>query len=57
MSNFLTSIHINKIFHLEDFDIPVDEIEKKHLILTGKEWKWKNFFAYCVGGVFSRYTK
>ena len=41
MSNFLTSIHINKIFHLKNFDIPIDEKEKKHLIITGKNGSGK----------------
>lgn len=41
MSNFLTSIHINKIFHLENFNIPIDENEKKHLIITGKNGSGK----------------
>lgn len=41
MSNFLTSIHINKIFHLENIDIPIDENEKKHLIITGKNGSGK----------------
>lgn len=41
MSNFLTSIHIKKIFHLENIDIPIDENEKKHLIITGKNGSGK----------------
>ncbi len=41
MSNFLTSIHINKIFHLENIDIQIDENEKKHLIITGKNGSGK----------------
>lgn len=41
MSNFLTSIHINKIFQLENFDIPIDANEKKHLIITGKNGSGK----------------
>jgi len=41
MSNFLTSIHINKIFHLENIDITIDEKEKKHLIITGKNGSGK----------------
>jgi predicted ATP-binding protein involved in virulence len=41
MSNFLTSIHINKIFHLENIDILIDENEKKHLIITGKNGSGK----------------
>ncbi|WP_421919249.1 AAA family ATPase [Marinifilum sp.] len=36
MHHFLTSIQINKIFHLEDIKIDIDEKEKKHLLITGK---------------------
>ena len=41
MSNFLTGIHINKIFHLENIDIPIDQNEMKHLIITGKNGSGK----------------
>ena len=41
MSNFLTSIHVNKIFHLENIDIPIDANEKRHLIITGKNGSGK----------------
>lgn len=41
MENFLTHIHINKIFHLENIDIPIDEKEMKHLIITGKNGSGK----------------
>ena len=36
MDHFLTSIQINKILHLENFNIEIDQNEKKHLIITGK---------------------
>lgn len=36
MDHFLTSIQINKIFHLKDIKIDIDEKEKKHLLITGK---------------------
>lgn len=36
MDHFLTSIQINKIFHLENIKIDIDEKEKKHLLITGK---------------------
>lgn len=42
MSNFITKIHINKIFHLENIDIQLDEKEKKHLIITGKNGSGKS---------------
>jgi len=41
MSVFLTKIHLNKIFHLENIAIDIDPLEKKHLILTGKNGSGK----------------
>ncbi|MDX9883028.1 MAG: AAA family ATPase [Prolixibacteraceae bacterium] len=41
MDLFLTRIHINKVFHLENIEIEIDELEKKHLILTGKNGSGK----------------
>jgi predicted ATP-binding protein involved in virulence len=41
MNYFLKEIQINKIFHLKDFRIPVDNEEKKHLIITGKNGSGK----------------
>jgi predicted ATP-binding protein involved in virulence len=41
MSIFLTKIHVNKVFHLENFEIELDPHEKKHLILTGKNGSGK----------------
>lgn len=41
MSIYLTKIHINKVFHLENFEIELDPHEKKHLILTGKNGSGK----------------
>lgn len=38
---FIKSIHINKIRHLENIDIPISETERKHLILTGKNGSGK----------------
>lgn len=36
MEHFLTGIQINKIFHLENIKIDIDDKEKKHLLITGK---------------------
>ncbi len=41
MSVFLTKIHINKVFHLQNIVIELDSREKKHLILTGKNGSGK----------------
>ena len=57
MSNFLTSIHINKIFHLENFDIPIDENEKKHLIITGKNGSGKTSLLNALVDFFQTIQK
>lgn len=54
MSNFLTSIHINKIFQLENFDIPIDANEKKHLIITGKNGSGKTSLLNALVEFFQR---
>jgi predicted ATP-binding protein involved in virulence len=54
MSNFLTSIHINKIFHLENIDILIDEKEKKHLIITGKNGSGKTSLLNALVEFFQR---
>lgn len=36
MEKFISKIHINKIFKLEDIDINISENAKRHLIITGK---------------------
>jgi predicted ATP-binding protein involved in virulence len=38
---FITKIKINKVRHLENIEIPIDEKERKHLILTGKNGSGK----------------
>lgn len=54
MSNFLTSIHINKIFHLENFGIQIDNNEKKHLIITGKNGSGKTSLLNALVEFFQR---
>ena len=39
--NYITSIHVNQIFHLKDLDIPVSTDKKQHLLLTGKNGSGK----------------
>ncbi len=41
MSNYITSIHVNQIFHLNDLDIHVSTDKKQHLILTGRNGSGK----------------
>lgn len=48
MSVFLTKIQINKIFHLENISIDIDSLEKKHLILTGKNGSGKTSLLNAI---------
>lgn len=44
MSNddiFITSIHVKKVRNLENFDIPLSEEKRQHLIITGKNGSGK----------------
>lgn len=38
---FITAININKVRHIENFNIPLSETERKHLIITGKNGSGK----------------
>jgi predicted ATP-binding protein involved in virulence len=38
---FITAIHVDKVRHIENFDIALSETERKHLIITGKNGSGK----------------
>lgn len=42
MPRYINNIHINDLFHLHDFDIPVTDDAAPHLILTGKNGSGKS---------------
>ena len=48
MSNYITSIHINQIFHLKNLDIPISEEKKQHLLLTGKNGSGKTSLMNAI---------
>lgn len=48
MSNFITSIKVNQLFHLGNFCIPIAETEKKHLIITGKNGSGKTILLNAI---------
>jgi predicted ATP-binding protein involved in virulence len=41
MNHFITNIHVNKLFHLNNFDIPIADEKHPHLIITGKNGSGK----------------
>ena len=48
MNYFIKNIHINKLFHLENFDIPVANENYPHLIITGKNGSGKTVLLNAV---------
>lgn len=52
MEYFIKSIKISKVRHLENIEIPISEIQKKHLILTGKNGSGKTSILESIKGLF-----
>lgn len=48
MARYITNIHVNKLFHLSNFDIPVADDNAPHLILTGKNGSGKTITLNAI---------
>ena len=48
MNYFIKNIHINKLFHLENIDIPIANEKYPHLIITGKNGSGKTVLLNAV---------
>lgn len=48
MNYFIKNIHINQLFHLNDFDIPIANEKFPHLIITGKNGSGKTILLNAV---------
>ena len=48
MNYWIKNIHINKLFHLNDFDIPISREEFPHLIITGKNGSGKTVLLNAI---------
>lgn len=48
MNYFIKNIHFNKLFHLEDFDIPIADVKYPHLIITGKNGSGKTILLNAI---------
>lgn len=48
MNHFINNIHINKLFHLENFDIPISDKKYPHLIITGKNGSGKTVLLNAI---------
>lgn len=50
MEHFITSIHINKVRHLENIEIKLNPKKRQHLILTGKNGSGKTSVLQAIKG-------
>lgn len=48
MNYFIKNIHVNKLFHLENFDIPIANANYPHLIITGKNGSGKTILLNAI---------
>ena len=48
MNYFIKNIHVNKLFHLENFDIPIVNAKYPHLIITGKNGSGKTILLNAI---------
>lgn len=48
MNHFITNIHVNKLFHLNNIDIPIADSNYPHLIITGKNGSGKTILLNAI---------
>lgn len=53
MNYFIKNIHVNKLFHLNDFDIPIADKKYPHLIITGKNGSGKTILLNAISNFLS----
>lgn len=51
MNYFIKNIHVNKLFHLENFDIPISDAKYPHLIITGKNGSGKTVLLNTIANL------
>ena len=55
MNNYIDKIHINKLYHLENFDIPIADKKYPHLIITGKNGSGKTVLLNALANYLQYY--
>ena len=51
MNYFIKNIHVNKLLHLENFDIPIADVNYPHLIITGKNGSGKTVLLNAIANL------
>lgn len=54
MNYFIKNIHINNLYHLHDFDIPIADESTPHLMLTGKNGSGKTVLLNAIASFLDR---
>ena len=54
MNYFIKNIHVNKLFHLENIDIPIANANHPHLIITGKNGSGKTILLNAIADKLNR---
>lgn len=52
MNYFIKNIHVNELFHLKDFDIPIADEQTPHLMITGKNGSGKTVLLNAIADYF-----
>ena len=48
MNYYIKNIHVNHLYHLHDFDIPIEDEKTPHLMLTGKNGSGKTVLLNAI---------
>ena len=54
MNYFIKNIHINELFHLKNFDIPIADEQTPHLMITGKNGSGKTVLLNAIADFLER---
>ena len=57
MSRYIKNIHINKVRHLSNINIPLDKEDYPHLMITGKNGSGKTSLLNAIANYIERVAK
>lgn len=57
MSYYIKNIHVNRLYHLQDFDIPIADEQNPHLMLTGKNGSGKTVLLNAIASYLDKISE